>query len=160
MPVGKWMEIIGMDSKAPGGRREGVIPPPVTRPASQRTAQLREQSARELLSKEDSSPSPPPEKEKQERKVVKKEEKEHGGWEPWLEIQRGNFNPVKVCPLSSSINQELYMPSAITLPFLSFKKTSKRLFTGFDDQGSPLPGISKSSAASTKLDCMAGSVGW
>ena len=99
MPVGKWMEIIGMDSKAPGGRREGIIPPPVTRPASQRTAQLREQSARDLLSREDSSPSPPPEKEKQERKVVKKEEKEQGGWEPWLEIQRGNFNPVKVWAL-------------------------------------------------------------
>lgn len=101
MPVGKWMEIIGMDSKAPGGRREGVIPPPVTRPASQRTAQLREQSAREHQSKDDDalSPSPPPEKEKQERKVAKKEEKEHG-WEPWLEIQRGNFNPVKVDRLS------------------------------------------------------------
>ena len=99
MPVGKWMEIIGMDSKAPGGRREGVIPPPVTRPSNQRLANqhhLRDHAARESLSAaEASSPSPPPEREK-ERKVVKKEEREPGLWEPWLEINKGNFKPLKV----------------------------------------------------------------
>lgn len=99
MPVGKWMEIVGMDAKAPGGRREGVIPPPVTRPSNQRVANqhhLRDHSARDALSNADaSSGSPPPEKEK-ERKVVKKEEKETGLWEPWLEINKGNFKPLKV----------------------------------------------------------------
>lgn len=99
MPVGKWMEIIGLDSKAPGGRREGVIPPPVTRPSNQRLVNqhhLRDHSHRET-SIAASTPSPPPEKEKKER-VVKKEERDLGPWEPWLEMQKGNFKPLKAGP--------------------------------------------------------------
>lgn len=106
MPVGKWMEIIGMDSKAPGGRREGLIPPPVTRPSNQRQANqhhLRDHSTGKTTSTaQGSSPSPPPEKEKQEKKAVKKEEKEPTAWEPWLEINKGNFKALKV-PITHSI---------------------------------------------------------
>lgn len=111
MPVGKWMEIIGMDAKAPGGRREGVIPPPVTRPSNQRLAshhQLRDHSAQEALSDDISSDSQQaePQKEK-ERKVAKKEkeEKDAGMWEPWLEISKGNFKPLKARDLPNFASQ-------------------------------------------------------
>jgi hypothetical protein len=93
MPVGRWMEIIGMDAKVPGSRRD-VMTPPI---ATMTTRPVRQQNLTYLRDSGDldwsPSPSPQPEREK---KVVKKEEKDGILWEPWLEMSKGHFKPLKV----------------------------------------------------------------
>lgn len=96
MPVGKWMEVIGMDIKPAGGRSAPVAPSSMARPTNPHQQSLT------MATRPSPLPQPPPVKQVKmlslvKREPVKREEREAlTVFEPWLDIARGNFKPIKV----------------------------------------------------------------
>lgn len=89
VPVGKWLEMIGMDSKPSAASRAApAVPSSVIRrslAAADPSPEKYEASATPVLQP------------KQMRKEVKKEEKDPGGlFEPWLDIIKGNCKALEV----------------------------------------------------------------
>lgn len=99
MPVGRWMELIGMDRKPPGARHEPappLEPTMTTRPMRQHTLSRLRDSDMDLELSSSPSPQPSQQPERERKAAVKKEEKDGGLWEPWLEMSKGHFKPLKV----------------------------------------------------------------
>ena len=82
MPVGKWMEVIGMDARPIGGRSGPVAPSSAARPTN-----LHQQSLAAAMSPNPMSPAAPRQARKEEKDAL---------FEPWLDIKKGNYKPLKV----------------------------------------------------------------
>ena len=82
MPVGKWMEVIGMDAKPAGGRSGPVAPSSAARPTN-----LHQQALAAATSPSYMTPAAPRQVKKEERDTL---------FEPWLDIKKGNYKPLKV----------------------------------------------------------------
>ena len=135
MPVGKWMDMKGIDVKPTGGRSVPVPPS-----GSARQLQLQQQHAHTRAA---TPPLPTPRPLKKE-----KEEKELGpppAFEPWLDMNKGTFKPIQVLcnlvlalPCTSSLRFRLISMLELTVAYPRTMQTTTAWLTLFKMRNSQL----------------------